>query len=358
MYRFLCGLILIVVLPSSVLAQRVEVKGVGTHSYQGIGGASDADKQKALASAKVSAWRNFVATFNQAKQKSIGEISEQLVLENLDKFTMDFTVVDERTDTSLKIISVVVRVAFNGETVSQFLEDRTVGGKSRTAVRSRDSAFSFLFLARKSTAVTQFDVKTTTIKEAETTTAVKESDSNEVGTTSSSKVTTGGSTVRKEDKAVYAMESAEDIDAAMGDVLTTAGIDYIAYNDVVGSCAGVAPEAIREEFVNADEFTADTRKKVISAVRECEIKYFAYGTIDAGLSDVDPVSGNKRVFVSVRAKLLDVSQKLPRQVGSVGPKQFAGLGPDQVVAKRNALTVAANELARALVDQLNAKGIR
>jgi hypothetical protein len=42
----------------------------------------------------------------------------------------------------------------------------------------------------------------------------------------------------------------------------------------------------------------------------------------------------------------------------VGPKQFSGLGPTQNVAARNALRLATNELAKGLVDQLNAKGIR
>jgi len=56
--------------------------------------------------------------------------------------------------------------------------------------------------------------------------------------------------------------------------------------------------------------------------------------------------------------LWDISPKLPRKIGSVGPVQYSGLGPDQSVASRNALQNAARETARSLVDQLNARGIR
>jgi hypothetical protein len=45
-------------------------------------------------------------------------------------------------------------------------------------------------------------------------------------------------------------------------------------------------------------------------------------------------------------------------VGSVGPKTFSGLGPDNTVAAKNALTAATQETVKILVDQLNAKGIR
>jgi hypothetical protein len=61
--------------------------------------------------------------------------------------------------------------------------------------------------------------------------------------------------------------------------------------------------------------------------------------------------------VSVRSQLLDITGKLPRIIASVGPIQYAGLGPNQDVAKRNALNLAAVEVAKAISDQLNSKGM-
>jgi hypothetical protein len=104
--------------------------------------------------------------------------------------------------------------------------------------------------------------------------------------------------------------------------------------------------------------SAQIRSKVFAAARKCNVRYFSVGTIDIGLKDVDPVTGNKRVYVSVRAQLWDISPMIPRKIGSVGPVQFCGLGPDQSVAGRNALIIAAKETAITLTEQLNAKGVR
>ena len=64
------------------------------------------------------------------------------------------------------------------------------------------------------------------------------------------------------------------------------------------------------------------------------------------------------MFVSVRGQVWSITKKLPRKVASVGPVQFAGLGPNDTVAMRNALILAAKEAGTAIVDQLNAKGIQ
>ena len=76
------------------------------------------------------------------------------------------------------------------------------------------------------------------------------------------------------------------------------------------------------------------------------------------MQDTDPVTGEKRVYVSVRSQVLDLSGMLPRILASVGPVQYAGLGPDQQVAMRNALQSAAKEVASSISDQLKSKGMQ
>jgi hypothetical protein len=75
------------------------------------------------------------------------------------------------------------------------------------------------------------------------------------------------------------------------------------------------------------------------------------------MADTDPVSGLKRVYVSVNAKVWNIEKRLPRKVASINSSPFAGLGPDSVVAKKNALKKAATRAAKNIVDQLNAKGL-
>ena len=107
-----------------------------------------------------------------------------------------------------------------------------------------------------------------------------------------------------------------------------------------------------------DDMSRRSRGSAIGASRDCEIRLFATGTIDIGVQDIDPVSGNRRVYVSVRGQVWNIDKRLPKKVTSVGPVQYAGLGPNDKVAMRNALTLAAEKAGREIVDQLNAKGIR
>ena len=345
---------------TNAFAEKVEVKGVGTIPYSGAVFSKDPssdEKKKAIDAAKLSAWKNYVATFNVSKQQML-MAAEKDVNANLDKFITELQIIDQKIDKDLKAFSVVVRVGFNSGAVDQFLQTASLGSSSTGYSPDKESTFSFLFTARKATSIQQFEERKTKKEKASTSTSVKDSEDG-VTTSGSSEKTTGGSSLRQEDKLTYAVTSAQDIDSAMGDILTSSGINYASYDDIVGNCNAPSTDQFQNEYVGNDELTAQTRTKIINAARDCAIKYFAIGTIDTGVNDTDPVSGNKRVFVSVRAQIWDISAKpLPRKIGSVGPIQYSGMGPDQSVASKNALSSAAKETARSLVDQLNAKKVR
>jgi len=342
---------------ASAFADRVEVKGIGTYQYEGgffsSSKPTDEETAKAVALANANAWKNYVAKLNPARQQGLAQ-HEKEALDNLGRFIIDSVIVDSAKDPETRTVRVVTRVAFNDEAVSQFIGETTVGANGQKAARSQDSAFSFLFMARKATTITQFDARRTRIAKAETVTT----QAADGGVAATAQVTVGGSTQRKEDAVTYAVTSSQDLDTAMGDVLTSSGIEYYSYDDIVTNCNGVPVKKFQSEFVDADELTPQTRASVINAARACDIRYFAYGTVDTEVATTDPVTGNQKVFVSVRSQLWDLRQRLPRKIGSVGPKQYAGLGPNQSVASRNALNDASRDLARNLVDQLNAKGIR
>lgn len=340
----------------SAMADRVEVKGIGNYAFEGgvfsSAKPTDAENAGALAAAKQSAWKAFVARLNPSQQQMIAQ-NEATVLPNIDKFIIDYVVLDSSKDANLKTVKVVARVTFNDEAVTQFLQKLSVGNGGQAA-RSSDSLFSFLFMARKQTSIKQFDERRTDVQKV---TAAK-STAADGAVTLEAMAQSGGNSLRKEDEVNYAVTSSQDIDSAMGEVLTSAGIEYVGYEDIVANCNGLAPKKFQSEYVSADEMTPKTRSAVIGAVKSCDVRYFATGTVDTGVAARDTVSGNQQVFVSVRSQLWDVSQRLPRKIGSVGPKQYSGLGPDQGVAAKNALAMAARDLAKTLVDQLNAKGIR
>lgn len=337
-------------------ADRVDVKGVGTYSYEGklfsSSKPTDEEKKIALNEAKKNAWKNFVAKQNASQQQMIAK-NEQYFLDNIDKFVIDVVVLNVAKDSDLKTLNVVARVGFNDVAVSQYLQQTSVGSAA-SSQKGDGSAFTFLFMARKQTSIKQFDARRTDVKRSTSANTVAA----DGAVTNESVTQSGGNTQRKEDEVTYAVSSNQDLDTAVGEVVTAAGVEYIGYDDIVSNCSAPAPKSFQNEYVSSDEMSPKTRASVISAVRSCEVQYFATGTVDTGVASIDSVSGNQQVFVSVRAQLWDVSKKLPRKVGSVGPKQFSGLGPDQSIAAKNALALAAKDLAQTLVDQLNSKGIR
>ena len=358
-YLFVCLSFLL--LSFTAQAERIEQKGIGTIPFDGALFSKDPssdEKKKAVDAAKLSAWKNYTATLNAAKQQMLLS-NEKEVNANLEKFITDFQIIDQKIDKETKTFSVVIRAGFNSGALDQFLQSANLGAASGQKYDSTtESAFSFLFTARKATSLKQFDQRVTTKEKASTSNSVK--DSSDGTTVSATKEkTTGGSRLSQEDKVTYAVSSSRDVDSAMGDALTSAGINYASYDDIVGNCNAPASSQFQKEYVDNDELSAQTRTKIINAAKECGIQFFAIGTLDAGVNDVDPVSGNQRVFVSVTAQLWDISAKpLPRKIGSVGPVQFSGMGPNQSVASKNAQNLAAKETGKQLVDQLNAKKVR
>jgi hypothetical protein len=168
----------------------------------------------------------------------------------------------------------------------------------------------------------------------------------------------GGSVTRKADKIDWTVTPSSEIDTAMTGVFSDAGFQVVEAEYVESESHGLLSiAAVRKDFSKGDELTASTMRNTAGGVHAAGINYLAEGTLDVGIHDTDPVSGNVRVFVTVTGKVLDVSGRFPRTLSSVGPVQFAGLGPTETVAKTNALKLAAENAARQMADELTAKGL-
>lgn len=345
-------------------AETVEVKGVVIVPYNNGWFSSkpdDKSNQDAMKQAKLEAWKLYTARFNDAKMKMYLNVQNKFT-SNIDQFVQNISIVDKVVDKDSKSIKLVVRA-----TVNETAVDATLGSMSEASKQGtgKGTPFVFLFVSRTASSIKVFDDKRITVTKKEKSNALEDKSQQTDDTDASSsksvemdKNTTGGSTERKKSKITYEVSSSQDIDSVMGDVLSTAGFEVTSYDDVVANCGGADKAAVAKEFSQSDDMSTETRKSVINATRDCEVNIFATGTLDVGVADTDPVSGNKRVFVSVRGQVWNLDSKLPRKVASVGPVQFSGLGPDDDVAARNALNLAAKEAAKIIVDQLNMKSIR
>lgn len=347
------------------IAGQVSVIGTFTSTAQGGVFSSEPsrqDRDAALAGAKLNAWRSYTSRFTQARTRLLAAHQQQAEAK-LDQFLSNVTVLDEAFDKKTGTLKLAVRAVVNDTQVDEFFSQ--LGGASK----SGGDLMAFVFLARQQDSVRSFDAKRTEVDQISVSTTAGESaiDSSEgaseasgeqASVTKTNKRVSGGSTERKSDRIAYRVSSSENIDAAMSDAMTTGGYEIASYADIVAECGGETLETIRNEYVASDELTVPTRKKLLDGARACEVRYMATGTLDIGVADTDPVSGNRRVFVSVRGQVLDLQNKLPRRVASVGPIQYSGLGADETVAMRNALNNAAKASAHALIDQLNAKRIQ
>ena len=340
-----------------------EYKGQSVVAYTSLFSSKPSDKTKheAIEKAKRSAWENYTSSFSMARQKAYKNMETEFTGQ-LDQYIVDYTILGDKLDKDNKTYSIVLRAKINESAVEAKLSSTSAAGEYQAS--GDGSYFSFIFVAREAAEVKSFDARKTSITKNEKKSMATEKSSASstqmvAGQSSKSmqKSQSGGSTVKKADKINYAVTSPQDINAAMNEILSPAGFEVVDYVDVQAECGGAELQIIKEEFGDNYEISSQTRRSAIKGARDCEVSYFAVGTLDVGMQDTDPVSGLARVYVSVNAQVWNIEKRLPKKVAAVNSNPFAGLGPDQTVAKKNALKLAATEAAKAITDQLNAKSL-
>ena len=320
-------------------------------------------RQQALNAAEIDAIKRYAATFSASKFRMYQQ-SEPFILSHIQDYILSPIVIDQGIRQDQNQYFVVVRATID----TNRLESAYSGGTAGPAggeIATRKAALTFLFVARTTSSVRQFDDRVTSVNVSQDDVKAKQAGRLSGGggaSFSSSKaetasVTTGGSTVQQADQNTYAVDSPEDMNATMLQVFSDAGFDVSQYVDVSQNCAGKKPELLYKAFASSDTLSPELRKDAFDAARRCNLNTFATGTLDVGLPSPDSVTGNTRVYVSVRAQVNDISGPLPKLLASVGPVQYAGLGPTVDVARRNALANAANQAAQEISNQLKAKGL-
>lgn len=357
---FLSVLLLIPIMLFSIAVSATEIHGKADVPYKSMFGSSPsaAMRQEAIEEAKKNAWNRYTSTFNPAKLASY-KSAEQEILSNIDEFIIDISIVDEFVNKDSKVFTVAIRASINEAALNSKLNSNAASSGAGGEM------ISFIFMAREVASLKEFDARRTDVRMDESDLKASGSSGMQGGnatvseqTATIAQTTTGGSTLRKANEVAYQARSSADVDTALTETLSAYGFDVVGYPDVVANCGGADPSVIESEFSSTDEMSVQTRKSTIDAARSCGVNYMAVGTLDIGLSDIDPVTGSQRVFVSVRSQVWDIAQRLPRRVSSVGPVQYQGLGPDATVAMRNALVEASRQSAMTIVDQLNARGVR
>ena len=184
------------------------------------------------------------------------------------------------------------------------------------------------------------------------------SESSERVSSSMQATSTGGSRIIGSDKINWVVSRPSYIETAFNAVMTSSNFQPIPAGAAAYESEGkFRLDDFEEEFGTENSVGVQTMGDATKFLRAAEIKYFVVGTMDVGAKNVDPVSGQVKVVVSVSATVSDVSGRFPRSVASVGPVTLSALGIDQDTAKKNALLVAAERAGEEIVASLQMQGI-
>lgn len=369
-----CALVLLMATPA--LAEVVSSKGMATVAYKGR--LTPAVRQAAMHKANMTALESYVAETWMAKVKVFESRHEEFAAK-LDRLLLGSTILSENVNKDARTYSVVVRAEINAPLLQAALDG---GSAVATAAPGVRSSVAMLFLSRMQNSVQSFqareyrrvdsDVKanvsgryTERTEEGEsigsasigTSGSISRSGSGHASATAS--LESGGSTTQKADKILWTVSTASEINTAMTGIFSGAGYDVVEAEYLEPQSGGQLSIArIRQDYSQGNDLSAAVMQSTVNGIQRVDIPYLAFGTIDVGIRDQDPVTGLVRVFVNVSGKVLDVSGRFPKTVSSVGPVQFSGLGNTETVARTNALKLAAEQAAQVMVDELNVRAIR
>jgi hypothetical protein len=362
--RTILLILIALVVASPVAAQTASSRGTGSASY-GLRLSADTRAQ-ALNKAKVNALEAYIAETGAAKLR-LFEARRAEFIGEIDRYVLSAVQLSDTEDKKAKTYTVTVRAEINTTLLQTKLD---AGSAVAGATAAQRSLLTFLFMARSQDTVQSFQDKEYRRVDASSSYSenTREGDSfrgNSVSTNGSINqngsvsVTSGGSTTQRSDNITWKVANAAEVNTAMTGAFSAAGYEVVEAEYVEGESRGLLSiERIRKDFSTGNDLAPATLRDTANGIRAANIPYIAVGTLDVGMRDRDPASGNTRVFVTVTGKVLDVTGRFPRTVSSVGPVQFSGTGPNETVARTNALQLAAEKAAQQMINELNVKAVR
>lgn len=359
------------------MAQIQQARGKATVSYQGKLASPD-DKAKANLAAQLKAVEFYYAEAGQSEAENFDVVRDKITA-NPDRYILESTVLSEEDSADRKQYTVAVRVSLNVANLRNAVKSNSAVAK---AGRAEKSALVFMFVSRQVDSTKAFDARVAkrvdesikvsandstsqtgsegeSVKSGQIKTNSATSNQVNVAANSSRTIETGGTTVKRANESTWRLIPSANLNQVFTSTFTRAGFK-------VSEAAFVEPytgghfkvSAVENDYSSGSDLKSATQQSLVKGMRTAQIPYVALGTLDVGMVDKDPNTGLMRVSVTVNAKILDVTQTIPETIASVGPVQYAGLGPTEDEARTNALKLAANNAARELTSQVTNLGVR
>ncbi len=341
-------------------AEVVSVKAVASIEFESGLFTSEPSKEEeatALQIAKKNGWNNYIATFNGAKKNAYDKVQNELVSE-MDRYIIGQQILDKNiTNQGIgkALLTIAIKLKIDDDAMQSQL--------NQTLVKPTDEYLTFMFVTRYQGEVKAYKDRVTKMSKSESSQSATESAriSQVYSKASDEKITrskeaTGGSTVKKRDQVNWVKGDSNTINSEMNNTLINAGFQPVEYGNIrtEPECGtGLSVEKIENEYVGKNKLSSTTLKGITKTAKKCDVAFAALGTLDVMMPSVDPVTGNKSVYVVVTSKVYDTRGRFSRAVGSVGPVQYQGLGPSETIALNNALSRASRAAAETIVNQLN-----
>ena len=358
-------------------AQIQQARGKATVPYSGRSPTPDV-KAKAVQNAQLKAVETYYAEAGESEAANFDTMRAKII-ENPDRYFLDTTVLSEDDNAGSKSYTVAVRVSLN---VANLRNDIKAGSAVGKAGRTERSALAFLFVSREVDSVSSYDpriskrVDTTDRADATLSATDKGRQSEKIragsistddartqtGSASinrSSTIEIGGKTTRRSSEATYRLFPSANLNQVFTQAFSRAGFKVNEATLVEPYTGGKFRVAqVEDDYKVGNDLKAATMQSIALGMKNAQIPYIALGTLDVGLADKDPATGLSRVAVTVNARVLDLTQQIPDTIASVGPVQYAGVGPTEDEARTAALKLAASNAARELTAQLTNLGVK
>ena len=357
----------------SASAQVQQARGKATVPYTAKSVTPEV-KAKALQNAQLKAVEFYYAEAGESESAAF-DAMRQKIIENPDRYILDTTVLSEDDNAGAKSYTVAVKVSLN---VANLRNDMKAGSAVGKAARTERSALAFVFVSREQDSEKAYDTRVTKRIDqgVKVDAAVKQTGSegeairrgqistNESQTFNGSAnvsrtIETGGTRTRRASESTWRLFPSANLNQVFTQTFTRAGFKVNEASLIEPYTGGKFKVAMVEnDYKAGNDLQSSTMQAITQGMKNAQIPYIALGTLDLGLADVDPQTGMQRVAVTVNARVLDVTQMIPDTIASVGPVQYAGVGPTEGEARTNALKLAANNAARELTAQLTNLGLK
>lgn len=355
-------------------AQIVSVRAEGVVDARGSSPSKET-KERARQLAKENAWKRYQAQNSSGARAALFISHAESFRAKLDELC-SFEFYDEYSmPPDAKRFSVRVNASCNQGAIDATLN--ALSGAAGTA-RANSLPFTFVFLARRASDSTAFIDKVTINAKSTTGTSSSETiadmavstDGASLGgsvegaaVTTSAETQTKGTVQKRDTQFSFVVEQSEGVDNAVTNVLATAGYDVAKYSDVIGECPGPGLDEVVASFANpepnqAELLPSDLRRRMVGAAKAqpCSMAFFAVGILDI-LKAEEQQDGDAIVTVALTIEVRDIRKVIPTAVASIPRVQYQQRGRDRIEAANKALTMAAEDGVRQIVDMLRQRGL-